>query len=692
LKKYATNQIRNIGMFAHQGAGKTTTGDAMLYATGSVDRQGSVDAGNSVLDFDPDEIKRKITIYTSLAPLEFKDHKINCLDAPGFLDFIGEVISSIRVVDGAVLVMGAVSGVEVGLEKVWSLADSQELPRLLFINKMDKENANFSKCIEDAKNLLSGRIVPLQLPIGSQETFKGIVDLVTMEAWTFDSKGTPQKTAIPADMSDSVADARDKLMEAVSEADDALIEKYLEGTPLTQEEVTTALRKAVKEKLVFPALCGSALKNIGVTSLMNAIIDYFPSPAMVPPVKGRDPKSGNEVERRPDPSDPVSALVFKTTTDPYVGKLSTMRLYSGTLRPDTVLLNVNKEKEEKLGALMILRGKQQENITEVAPGDFVTVAKLMETTTGDTLCDKDKPVQYPVISHPEPMMSMAMFPKSKGDEDKLSSGLSRLMEEDLTFKVRRDAETKETVASGMGDLHIEIMMDRLKRKFGVEVELKSPKVPYKETIRSKVQIEGKHKKQSGGRGQYGHVWLELEPMERGKNFEFVDRIVGGVVPRNYIPSVEKGVRKAMEEGVLTKCPVVDVRVTLYDGSYHTVDSSDIAFQIAGGMAFRSGMEKAHPVLLEPIMNVEVIVPDQFMGDVIGDLNSKRGRILGMEPVGKGKQLIKATVPLAEMIKYSIDLRSMTQGRGTFTMSFSHYEEVPAQITEAIVAAVAAQKE
>jgi len=456
--------------------------------------------------------------------------------------------------------------------------------------------------------------------------------------------------------------------------------------------VNSALRNAVRERIVFPALCGSAFKNIGAVNVMNAAIDYFPSPAEGAAVKGKDPKTGNEATRKPDPSEPVSALVFKTTTDPYVGKLSTMRLMSGTLRPDVTLYNANKEKDEKLGTLFVLRGKQQETVTDVAPGDFVTIAKLMDTTTGDTLSDRDKPIQYPVISYPEPMMSLAIFPKSKGDEDKLSSGLARLMEEDLTFKVRRDTETKETVAYGMGDLHIEIMMDRLKRKFGVEVELRGPKVPYKETIRSKVQIEGKHKKQSGGRGQFGHVWLELEPLERGKQFEFEDRIVGGVVPRNYIPSVEKGVRKAMEEGILAKCPVVDVKVKLYDGSYHTVDSSDIAFQIAGSLAFKSGMEKAHPVLLEPITTVEVTVPDQFMGDVIGDLNSKRGRILGMEPTGKGRQLIKATVPHAEMMKYSIDLRSMTQGRGSFTMAFSHYEEVPAQITEAIVAAASKKEE
>ncbi|MDQ7822986.1 MAG: elongation factor G [Candidatus Eremiobacteraeota bacterium] len=685
MKKYSAEKIRNVAFFGHGSTGKTSTGEAMLFNTGVLDRMGKVEDGNTALDFDPDEVKRGISIYTALAPCEWKEHKLNCLDVPGFLDFIAEVKGSLRVIEGCVLFASANVGMEVGLERMWDEVEKNSIPAMLFVNKMDKENSDFYKVANDLSEKLGRPCVPLQVPIGSFDTFVGYVDLITETAYKYQG-GKAQKADIPADLKDKVKEYRDKLVEAAAEGDDVLIEKFIGEEKLSVEEVKKGLKGCVKQGKLIPALCGSSVKNIGVDALMDAIIEYIPSPAECGPYEGVDTKTGERIKRMGTDAEPFSALVFKTTADPYVGKLTFMRLFSGILKSDSVVYNSKREKDEKIANLVVVRGKHQDIVEEVHSGDIVTVAKLTDTTTGDTLCTKDKPIRYDDIEFPEPVMAMAIYPKSKGDEDKLSSGLSKISDEDPTVRVKRDTETKESIISGMGELHVEIVKDRLKRKFGVDVDLVTPKVAYKETIRTAVKVEGKHKKQSGGRGQYGHCWLELEPLEKGKHFEFVDKIVGGVIPRNYIPSIEKGIRKTMEEGCIAGYPITDIRVAVYDGSYHTVDSSDMAFQIAGSLGLKKGMDMASPCLLEPIYDVETLVPEQFMGDVIGDLNGKRGRIMGMDPLPKGQQKIRAQVPLAEVQRYSIDLRSMTQGRGVYSMKFSHYEEVPAQIAEGIIAA------
>lgn len=691
MKRYSAEKIRNIALFGHGGTGKTSIAEAMLYNTGVLDRMGKVEDGNTALDFDADEVKRGMSIYLSMAPCEWKDHKINCLDVPGFMDFVSEEKCALRAVEGSVLVVPANVGVEVGLERVWNDVESINLPSAVFINKMDKENADYFKVISDMTEKLTKACIPVRIPIGSFDTFKGYVDIVTQTAYVSEG-GKSNKTDIPKDLQDKIKELRDKLVEAAAEGDDELLEKYLGEESLTDEEILKGLKAGVRSGKIIPVLCGSASKNIGIDSLMNLIIEYFPSPKDVGSFEGVDPRNGEKAVRNVNESEPFSALVFKTTADPYVGKLTYLKVISGVAHSDSLVYNSKREKEEKIGNLLVMRGKHQEVVTEAGAGDIVTVAKLSETTTGDTLCVKDKPIRYPNIEFPETVMSMSIHPKSKGDEDKLSSGLQRLCDEDPTLTVRRDPETKESVVSGMGELHIEVVKDRLKRKFGVEVELTVPRIPYKETIKSSVKIEGKYKKQSGGRGQYGHCWLEIDPLERGKYFEFVDRIVGGVIPKNYIPSIEKGVRKTMEDGAIAGYPITDLKITVYDGSYHTVDSSDMAFQIAGSMALKKGMVEANPILLEPIYDVEVLVPEQYMGDVIGDLNGKRGRIMGMDPMPKGQQKIRAQVPLESMQRYAIDLRSMTQGRGLYTMKFSHYEEVPAQIAEGIIAASKKDKE
>lgn len=696
MKKYQTENIRNVGFFGHGSSGKTTLGEAILFDLGLVDRFGKVSDGNTASDFDPDEIKRQISIYTTTLPVEYKDTKVNILDTPGFLDFFAQAISALTVVDTAVFLVSAPAGVEVGLERTWKHADKCRLSRLFFINKMDKENSDFYKCLDQIHNTLptTGTIVPMTLPIGSADKFKGIVDLVNMTGYTFNAKekGKPIKVEIPGDMQDKVKEYRDKLVEAVAGTNDELTEKFLMEEELTQDEIRSAFAEGIKKGLIIPVMCGSAEANIGILSLLDTIVDYFPAPSEVSEITVKNPKTGDDVTVKPSAGEPLSGLVFKTTTDPYVGKLSMFKIYSGVLKSDKEVYNPNKDKFEKIGEIKSFRGKNHESIEEAYAGDIVTLVKLSDTVTSDTLCDKDRIVQFPEIPFPKPLMSMAVFPKSKGDEEKLSGGLAKILEEDPTFRLRRDKQTKEVVVSGMGELHLEIIIERLKRRFGADVELKIPRIPYLETIKGKTQVEYKHKKQSGGRGQYGHVVMEMEPLARGQEFEFVDKIVGGVIPKNFIPSVEKGIRKAMEEGCLAGFPVADVRVLLTFGSYHVVDSSDMAFQIAGSMGFKKGFMQAKPVLLEPIMNVEIIVPDSFAGDCIGDMNSKRGRIQGMEPIGGGMQSIKAQVPLAEMQRYSIDLRSITQGRGTFDMTHSHYEEVPAPIAEPIIASAQKNQE
>ncbi|NLZ38785.1 MAG: elongation factor G [Firmicutes bacterium] len=691
MKIYPTEKIRNIALISHGGAGKTSLAEAMLYTSGAISRLGKVDAGTTTMDFDAEEIKRKITISTTLAPLEWKGVKINILDTPGYFDFVGDVACALRVADAAVVVVSATAGVEVGTEQVWQEANNNNLPRLVFVNRMDKENANFGKVFAQLQEFFGLNVVPVQLPIGAEASFKGVVDLVTMKALNFSDDGKKlTEGEIPAEMSSEVEEYREKLIEAVAESDDDLLLKYLEGEALTDEEVNTGLRKGILTGKIIPVMCGAATANYGIQPLLDTIATAFPSPADIGVVKGKDLGTGEEIEQKITADGPVSALVFKTFADPFVGKISYFKVYSGTLKNDSQIYNTNKGKEERLGQIFTMQGKNQINVDEVPAGDIAAVAKLQLTATGDTLCEKQLNIAFPPIKFPEPVTTFAVEPKKQGEEDKVATGLARFQEEDPTFRVERNTEIKQTLISGMGELHLEIITSKLAKKFGVEVDLTLPRIPYKETIRGTSKVEGKHKKQSGGRGQYGHVWIEFEPLTNGEEFEFVDKIFGGAVPRQYIPAVEKGLREALEEGVLAGYPVVNIKATLYDGSYHSVDSSEMAFKIAAHLAFKKGMEQANPVLLEPIMYVEVTVPEQFMGDIMGDMNSRRGRILGMEP-SNGKQVIKAHVPQAEMLKYAIDLRSMTQGRGSFTMKFDHYEEVPAHIAEQVIAEAKARQ-
>jgi elongation factor G len=680
MKVYPSTNIRNVGIVAHGGAGKTSLTEALLYNTGATKRLGRVDEGNTVTDYHPEEIKRKVTINTSLAFAEWQDHKINILDTPGYSDFFGDVVSALRVVDSVLVVVSAVAGVEVQTEVVWEEAEARHLPRLAYVNKMDRENANFQKAVESMRERLSGRIVPVQLPIGAAETFSGVIDILNQKAYTYDDNGNEKEGPVPAEYADEVASLREALVEAAAEGDDELLMKYLEGEELTPDEVRLGLKKAIAEGKVVPVLCGSALKNMGVKPLLDYIVDYLPSPV---DVAG---KTAAELEK-----ESLAALIFKTLADPYVGRLSMFRVYSGILKSDSSVYNANRESEEKIGQLFALQGKNQVAVAEMRPGDMGAVAKLQVTTTGDTLSAKADPVQLEGINFPEPTLPVAIRPKSKGDEDKLSNALARLLEEDPTLRLSKNTETRETILTGMGESHLDITLERLQRKFGVEVEMSTPRVPYRETIRTSVtRVEGKHKKQTGGHGQYGHVFIDMAPLP-DKEFEFTETIFGGAVPRQYIPAVEKGIREAMQEGILAGYPVTNIKVNLADGSYHTVDSSEMAFKIAAGIAFRKAVEQAKPVLLEPIMNVEITVPEQFMGDIMGDLNSRRGRILGMEPKGKN-QVIRAQVPLAEMYRYAINLKSITQGRGHFKMDFAQYEEVPANIAEKIIQEARREKE
>lgn len=692
MKKYTSDNIRNVALISHGGAGKTSLTEALLFTSGAVNRLGKVEAGNTTTDFDPDEIRKQVTINVGLAPLEWSDIKINLLDTPGYFDFIGDVLGALRVADSVVTVVCAVSGVEVGTEKVWGYADDFNLPRFVVINKLDRENADFEKTLDQLRSHFGLSVAPLQMPIGREANFKGVVDLVKQKAIMFSEDGMKtSEEEIPSDLIDQAQDLREKLIEATAEADDSLLEKYLEGETLTDEEIKKGLRQGVLKGKIVPVLCAAATKNYGIQPLLDLIKSYLPSPLDNEEIKGLKPNSDEEVVRKLGSDAPMSAFVFKTLADPYVGRINYFRVYSGSIKPDSQIYNATKDIQERFGQVFSMRGKNQITMEEVATGDIACVAKLQETATGDTLCDKANAILFPALNFPEPVISFAVEPKTKGDEDKVMTGLTRFLEEDPTFHLERKAETKQTVISGLGELHLEIIVSRLAQKFGVEVDFSTPKVPYKETIRGQSRVEGKHKKQSGGRGQFGHVYIEMEPAETGQGLIFEDKIFGGSVPRQYIPAVEKGVREAMDEGVVAGYPVVDIVVKLVDGSYHTVDSSEMAFKIAAGQAFKKGMEQAGAVLLEPVMNIEVIVPEAFMGDIMGDLNSKRGRIQGMEPEG-GQQKIRAQVPLSEMFKYSIDLRSMTQGRGFFSMAFSHYEEVPHQVAEQIVAAEKAAKE
>jgi elongation factor G len=649
MKEYTTQNIRNVVFVAHSGAGKTSLIEAMLYKAKMITRMGKVEDGNTVMDYEPEEIQRKTSISLSLAYLDWKGTKINIIDTPGYADFQGEVIGAMRAADAVVLVVCAASGVEIGTENMWRLAQENSLPVLIVVNKIERENADFAKVLNQL-----------------QESFgKGVVAVGTVAERLVDGY-------------------KDKLIEAVADVSDVLLEKYINEEEIQDKEIEEALVEGVKSRRIFPVLAVSAFAGEGVEEFLDAIVKYLPSPIDRGSIKGMAPGDGEEIEVNPKDEEPVCAFVFKTVADPYVGKLSYVRVFSGLLSTDSTLVNVNKGVQQKVGQLFLLLGKQQQPIGRVHAGDICAIPKLAETSTGDTLCHPSRLVMLPPITYPEPVYQLAIAPKSREDEEKLTMGLNRLTEEDPSFRWWRDNEMKQTIMAGMGDLHLEVTMERLKRKFGVDVELSTPKVPYRETIRRSASAEGKYIRQTGGHGQYGVVYLTVEPLERGAGYEFVNKIVGGAIPRQYIPSVEKGVQKALSEGVLAGYPVVDVRVTLYDGKYHEVDSSDLAFQIAAAIAFKNAVQQSDPVLLEPIMNVVVTVPKMYTGDVIGGLNSKRGRIIGIESESPLIDRIIAQVPMAEMLKYAIDLRSITGGRGSFTMSFSHYEEVPPHIAQQII--------
>ncbi len=679
MTSYKVEELRNVSLVAHSGAGKTSLAEAMLFNAGALSRLGKVEEGNTVSDYDAEEIRRQISVNTAVTPWEWQGRKVNVLDTPGYMDFVGEVKGAVRVSDGVVVLICAASGVEVGTELTWQYADERDLPRLAFINKMDRENANFQNTLDQLSRKFGVNFVPLQLPIGSQAKFKGVVDLLSMKAYLGDGK---QASDIPAELQEQARSMREQIIDAAAETNDELITKYLEGEELTSEEISQGLAAAVATGKVVPVLCGSATQNIGVRLLQNAMVSFLPSPANAE-IKAIRVVDGSEEELQPSSAAPLAALVFKTMADPYVGKLTYFRVFSGSLASDSRVLNANKAEEERLGQLFFLLGKEQTPTKEVIAGDIGAVAKLQVTATGETLCDKDHPLVLPGIVFPTPVAFAAVSPKTKADLDKMGSGLSRLVEEDPTLVVERDNDTGETLIKGMGDSHIDIAVRRLNQKFGVDVVTSVPKVPYKETITKTVQVQGRHKKQTGGRGQFGDVWIRFEPLPRGAGFEFADEVFGGRVPRNYIPAVEKGLREIITEGVLAGYPAVDFRAALYDGSYHSVDSSEIAFKLAAHIAFKKGMEEAAPILLEPIMKAQITVPEQFMGDVLGDLNSKRARVLGMEQQ-RGNTVIIAEVPLAEMQRYAADLRSMTQGRGYFTMEVERYDPVPAHISQSVI--------
>ncbi|OGP57157.1 MAG: translation elongation factor G [Deltaproteobacteria bacterium RBG_13_49_15] len=678
-----SDHLRNIALVGHGGAGKTSLAEIILFNSGAVSRLGKVEDGNTAMDFEPEEIKRKASISTAFHQFNWAKRTVNLIDTPGDQNFFADTRNCIQAADGVVVVIDAVDGVKVQTEQAWDLAAEFQLPCAVFINKLDRERSDFQRIFQDASSSFEPKLIMLQLPIGAETGFKGVVDLIRMKSYEYDSAGKRTEKEIPADMNEQVSKEREALVENVAEADDALLERYLEGEIPTDEELKGALRKGILSRSFAPVLIGSATKRIGIDLLMDFMTECMPSPLERGPFKGTDPKTGLESERTPDPKGPFSGFVFKTVADPYSGRLSIFRIVSGTLGSDGNFFNVNKDSKERFTQLLRLAGKEQKPLTEAGPGSIVAVAKLKDTTTGDTLCDENGKIKFKCVEPPYALISYAVKPKSQADEDKVLTSLSRLIEEDVALKISRNTETKEILLSGMGKVHIESATEKLKRKFNVEVILEIPKIPYKETIKKKVRVQGRHKKQTGGHGQFGDCWVQLEPLPRGSGFEFVDAIVGGSIPRQYIPAVEKGIIESCIRGVLAGFPCIDFRATLDDGSYHAVDSSEMAFKIAGSLAFRKATELAQPVLLEPIMDVTIIAPDEYMGDIMGNLNSRRGRVLGMDSKGK-HQVVRANVPLAEFQTYAADLNSMTGGRGTYTMQFSHYDEVPAQLAQKII--------
>jgi elongation factor G len=686
-----TAQIRNLALIGHSGCGKTSLAEALLFTAGATSRLGKVDDGSSVLDFEPEEIKRKITISSAFHHYSWKKHTVYLADTPGDDNFLADARAVLHVADAAVVVIDAVDGIKVGTEKVWQTANQYHLPRLIFINKMDRERADAGPVLKGIKDILEAQPVPLQVPIGQEAAFRGVVDLITQKAYLAAGGGKLEPGPIPDDLKDEVESRRNDLLNFAAESDDELIEKFLEEGDLTPEEIQRGLRLGTLKGQIVPVLYGASLNNLGPALVLEAVNLFLPAPEDRGPVQGQHPGTKAPEELAPEPESPLAAQVFKTVADPYAGRLSIFRIFSGTMRSDSTVFNANREVPERYGQLFLLEGKGQKAVSDLGPGAFGAVAKLKETVTGDTLASEAKPILLPPLSVPRTMITLAVEPKSRGEEDKAFSSIQKLLEEDPSLKLTRNAETKEILLSGVGSVHIEATAEKMKRKFGVEVNLRPPKVPYRETIKGSTKVQGKYKRQSGGRGQYGDTWLELEPLPRGSGFEFVDKIVGGAIPKQYIPSVEKGIVEALQEGVLAGFPVMDFRVTLYDGSFHDVDSSDMAFKIAGSMGFKKGVQQAQPTLLEPIMKMTVTVPEENMGDIIGDLNGRRGRVLGVEAQGK-LQVISANVPMAEVLLYAPDLISKTGGRGVFDMEFSHYEEVPPHLAEKIIAEARAAKE
>ncbi len=680
MKDFQTAQIRNIGLGGHGSSGKTMLSEALLFNLKEISRIGSIEQGSTVSDYNEDEINRQISLNTALMHGIWRDHKINIIDTPGYSDFFGEVVGAMRVVDTEFIVVSAASGVEVGTEQVWNEAKKQNVPRFFVINKLDRENLNFDQVYEGLVESFSHQVVLAQFPVETGPNFDSVVDLFRMKMLKFakDGSGNFTEEDIPAEFADKAEELHLKLIEAVAESDDSLMEKYFDAGELTEEEFRNGFKKAVAEDAVFPVFCVSATTNVGVKRLLDIIVNFCPSPADRGEVEGTDGKS-----RKVDASKPMSAFIFKTLAEMHMGELSYFKVFSGVIKTGDDVINATTGNMERIGQMFILNGKNKKNVDHLAAGDIGTVVKLKSTHTGDTLCAKSDPIVYPKIDFPEPLIRTAIKPKAKGDEDKISNGLHTLHEEDPTFVYKQDSELRQTIVSGQGEMHLAIILQRLKQRFGVEVEEEEPRIPYRETIKKKAEAQGKFKKQSGGRGQYGDCHLRLEPMARGERFEFVDAIVGGVIPGKFIPAVEKGVIETMDKGVLAGYPVVDVKVTVFDGSYHSVDSSEMAFKVAASMAFKKAFEQANPVMLEPIYNIEVRVPDEYMGDVMGDISSRRGKIMGMDSDGRF-QVINAQVPLAELYRYSTTLRSITQGRGIHKRSFSHYEEVPSDLMHKII--------
>ncbi|MFQ5913590.1 MAG: elongation factor G [Nitrospinota bacterium] len=689
MKTYAIDSLRNVGLIGHGGVGKTSLAEAMLFIAGATKRLGMVENGTSIFDYEPEEIKRQFSINAMLGFCEWNKDKINIIDTPGYSNFTTDTKGCMSVLDGAVVVVSAEDGVQVQTEKVWNWANDSAVRLLVFVNGMDKERADFAAALTRADGLLAPKPVAFQAPVGSGSGFRGVVDLIRQRAYLFaqDGSGKMEEADVPADLTGAVSEAREKLIEAAAEGEDELLEKYLESGDLSNEEILKGLAAGVREGKVVPALCGSAAKLIGVQPLLTAVAELLPSPLQRPAVSANNPANGEPVTVRPDEGGPLNARVFKTVSDPYAGRLSFFRVFSGKLSSDSTVFNGTQGERERVGQLYNIRGKEQIPAGVISAGDFGAVAKLKATKTGDTLCDEKSVAVFGPIGFPKPAISFAVVPKTKGDEEKISTAIQRLMEEDAALELSRDPQTKEMIISGLGDLHLEVALEKMKRKFGVEVEFKTPRVPYKETIRGLAKAQGKYKKQTGGRGQYGDTWIEISPRSRGGGFEFVNNIVGGAIPRQYIPAVQKGIVETMHAGVLAGYPVTDVQVKLYDGSFHSVDSSEMAFKIAGSMAFKKAFKDAKPVLLEPIMNMEISVPSDLVGDVIGDLNSRRGKVLGMKPVG-ATSVVEAQVPLAEVLTYAITLRSITADRGSFTMEFSRYEELPGQVAEKVIAGAA----